>query len=433
MVSIDMRTLFLVCTITTAVMTSYLIFMRNNSGEFKKGLTVFVIGMLLMLSGYIGVMLQGIISPVFSIVISNTLVIIALNVNLWGLYLIFNEKMKPYLWVFAVLISGILFIILLYYGIFKPSMSVRCISIQVAYIAIAIMSLRLLLKKRNKRRRAMNLVVLSYFIIITASVMRIHIEFLIPLEGAFLDAGGLIPLTVLMYTISITAWPIGIALFISDENRNIAIQKNIENEALVKEIFHRANNNMQIVSSLLELERNLTESSETRKKLMDIAARLEMMSLAHQRLYQLNNTSYIAVRDYIYDLVSYFKGRYFEYKINMKIDIDDFSINIDKAVPLGLVIYEILSNSLQHAFPERRGTIEMSVTQDDEQVVRVEMADNGVGVSDDFNPYTTGSLGLQIITGVIESQLSGGFEIETESGLAYKIKFKNDDVFNRLV
>jgi two-component sensor histidine kinase len=200
-----------------------------------------------------------------------------------------------------------------------------------------------------------------------------------------------------------------------------------EKEVLLREIHHRVKNNMQIISSLLNLQSMLLSNEKDIAMLKDSQNRIRAMSLIHEKLYRSENLADINIKEYINDLAKYIL-QFFEavaFNVTLKIEAEDILMGIDTAIPCGLIINELISNSLKHAFPEgRKGEVRITLekTGDDEIIMTV--SNDGIGFPEDIDFRKTKSLGLQLVTTLAENQLQGKIELDRSKGTAFKITFK---------
>lgn len=197
-----------------------------------------------------------------------------------------------------------------------------------------------------------------------------------------------------------------------------------EKEVLLREIHHRVKNNLQIISSLLNLQSRGIDNEEVQEVFKESQARVKSMAMVHEKLYQSQNLSRIQFKDYILSLVNNLLQTYLRDPsgIQLKTDIDDVYIDINTAVPSGLIINEIISNSLKYAFDDDRGEIKISLRKDDDEMV-LKISDNGKGFSKDFDFRTTETLGLQLVNSLVQ-QLDGKIEIDNTNGVGFKITFR---------
>ena len=203
-----------------------------------------------------------------------------------------------------------------------------------------------------------------------------------------------------------------------------------EKEVLLQEIHHRVKNNLQVVSSLLDLQLDYIEDKQALKMFQDSQNRIKSMALVHEKLYQSRDLVKIDFADYIRDLTAYLFG---SYKVNpdaitLKINVEDVSLNIDMAIPCGLIINELVSNSLKHAFPpeedgpaSQEGEIRIGLYADGDKLILI-VSDNGVGLPKDLDFRNTESLGLQLVD-IFTDQLEGTIELDRSGGTAFKITF----------
>jgi two-component sensor histidine kinase len=225
---------------------------------------------------------------------------------------------------------------------------------------------------------------------------------------------------------------IGLSGIFRDITEKKQAQEQIENslkekEVLLREIHHRVKNNMQIISSLLRLQSGHIKDEKYVDMYKDSQNRIATMSLIHEKLYQSKDISRIDVGGYIKELVN---GLFISYDINpgkikVKIDVENVSMGINSAIPCGLIINELISNSLKYAFPEgRSGEIWISLRSTGDTNFELIMGDNGVGLPIDMDIKKTESWGMRMITILIENQLHGEFSINRNRGTEYDIKFK---------
>ncbi len=205
------------------------------------------------------------------------------------------------------------------------------------------------------------------------------------------------------------------------EKELMASQNNLvksleEKEALIKEIHHRVKNNLQIISSLLYLQEADVKEQKTLEILKESQNRIKSMALIHEQLYGLSDFSRIDFGVYIHDLTSNLFNSYGidPLCIGLKVKTDPINLDIDTAVPLGLIINELVSNSLKHAFPHgEKGILNIGFHAPSKEKRILTVSDNGIGLSTYQNEKKPASLGLRLVKTLV-SQLDG--ILETESG-----------------
>ncbi|MHC0063872.1 PAS domain S-box protein [Nostoc sp. UIC 10890] len=198
-----------------------------------------------------------------------------------------------------------------------------------------------------------------------------------------------------------------------------------EKEVLLKEVHHRVKNNLQIVSSLLQLQSQTLKDPEVIKVLRESQNRIESISLIHKNLYTSANIGQINVADYIHNLAASLLISYqiWPGRIGLETDIDSVSLNVDQAIACGLVINELISNALKHAFPNQQaGTISIALRNIGNSI-EMTIRDNGIGLPDNLDWKNTDSLGLSLVYDLVIEQLEGDITLERNHGTGFKIQF----------
>ncbi|MFH2130242.1 MAG: response regulator [bacterium] len=199
-----------------------------------------------------------------------------------------------------------------------------------------------------------------------------------------------------------------------------------EKETLIREIHHRVKNNMQIITSLLDLQADSVQNSQIREVLRESQSRIHTMAALHETLHESDNLSEIDLQTYLFKIVSTIFSTYLTApdRIILKTDVDELPISLNKASPLGLIINELISNALKYAFPgERKGEITVSVKKSSDQLA-LTIADDGVGMPEGLDWRNTNTLGLKLIRSLSEDQLGGTVDMESHNGTRFTIKFK---------
>lgn len=203
-----------------------------------------------------------------------------------------------------------------------------------------------------------------------------------------------------------------------------------EKEVLLKEVHHRVKNNLQVISSILNLQSSYVKDQKTLEMLNESQNRIKSMAFIHESLYQTKDFANINFSDYIVNLSKNLVHSYRVYGdlVEMQYEVEEVLLNLDQAIPCGLIINELVSNALKYAFPEqRRGTIKLELSEQDKWVTLV-VSDNGIGLPSDFDYLDTETLGLQLVTTLIK-QLSGEISLVTESGTRFEITFKQQNKY----
>lgn len=199
-----------------------------------------------------------------------------------------------------------------------------------------------------------------------------------------------------------------------------------EKDVLLRELYHRVKNNLQVVSSLLRLQSRTVDEPGAVKALEDSQARVQSMALVHEKLYQSDDLAKIGFTEYVSGLAeSLIRAHAVDRnRITLTTYADDFSMDIGIAVPCGLLINELLSNALKHAFPGgRRGEIQVRLLEFDEERVELRVRDDGVGFPEGADFERADSLGLQLVAALVKDQLCGELELDQTAGTEFRIRF----------
>jgi PAS domain S-box-containing protein len=195
-----------------------------------------------------------------------------------------------------------------------------------------------------------------------------------------------------------------------------------EKDVLLQEIHHRVKNNMQIISSLLNLQITYLDDEEAVNLLKESQNRVRSMAIIHEKLYQSNDFTKINLTEYINSLVN---GLFYSYSmkktINSIINVENVELNIETAVPVGLILNELISNSLKHGFNEGKGEVYIKLKTVDDKYEMV-VGDNGTGFPEDIDFRKTESLGLQLVNNLV-NQIDGEIKMNTDKGTEFKITF----------
>ncbi len=199
-----------------------------------------------------------------------------------------------------------------------------------------------------------------------------------------------------------------------------------EKEVLLREIHHRVKNNMQVISSLLKLQSGRIEDKRSVEMLKESQDRIRAMALVHEKLYESKDLANVDFDEYIKYLVQTLFRSYEinREKIRLKLNIERVKFNIDKAIPCGLIVNELVLNSIKHAFADGdRGEIEVSLLFINENEVELTVSDNGVGIPEEMDLKNSGSLGLKLVN-ILTDQIDGKLYLDRSKGTKFQIRFK---------
>ncbi len=197
-----------------------------------------------------------------------------------------------------------------------------------------------------------------------------------------------------------------------------------EKEQLLKEVHHRVKNNMQIISSLLNLQSDKIVDEKVLHLLRESQNRIKSMALVHEMLYKSQDLSKISLNEYIESLCRSVSRSYSQPESNIEFEFNldkNLFLDIDKMIPLGLMLNEIISNSLKYAFPNKLGKIQITF-HTEADISNLTVSDNGIGLIKDFDVDKDSNLGIQLIY-MLADQLDGKVSYENNNGVAYTIQF----------
>lgn len=200
-----------------------------------------------------------------------------------------------------------------------------------------------------------------------------------------------------------------------------------EKEILLKEVHHRVKNNMQVVSSILNLQSSYVSDEYALTLLKESQNRIKTMAYIHESLYQNKSFTSVNFSDYVHTLVNNIVQSYSasKDKIALELDIEKITLSLDSSIPVGLIINELITNSIKHGFPgEKQGKISLNLKCENNYVF-LELKDDGVGFAPDIDFENSHSLGLQLVNTLIE-QIDGKFVFKSDgsSGMQILITFK---------
>jgi two-component sensor histidine kinase len=198
--------------------------------------------------------------------------------------------------------------------------------------------------------------------------------------------------------------------------------KNAENELLLKEIHHRVKNNLEVVSGLLALQSSQVKEQSTKDAIQESQNRVNSIGIVHQKLYQGTNLGAIEMKDYVLNLSESILDSFgAEEKITLELAMENFDLDIDTAIPLGLIINELITNTIKYAFPNnQKGKLVIKLEKQHDTILHLVVSDNGVGKSG--ITHGTG-FGGQLIS-LLTQQLNGTMIEENQNGTTVIFDFK---------
>ena len=192
-----------------------------------------------------------------------------------------------------------------------------------------------------------------------------------------------------------------------------------EKEVLLKEVHHRVKNNLQVISSLLQLQAGYVENDAARRVFDESQGRIRSMALVHEKLYQSKDLANIDFGDYVRDLVAGLASSYGAHaqRVAIEVEVASLHLDVDRAIPCGLIVNELLSNALKHGFPHgRAGRIAVTLSGGGSSAIQLTVRDDGVGWPTDFDPAESSSLGLRLVH-ILAKQVHARLELQNADGV----------------
>ena len=201
----------------------------------------------------------------------------------------------------------------------------------------------------------------------------------------------------------------------------------LEKETLLRELYHRTKNNMQVIDAMLSMQRTRISDPAARLAMLEIGEKIQGMALVHEMLYQAKNLRQIDLKSYIDKLIQLLQGEVetLSSRLVFELDLDSLPVPVEIAMPCGLLLNELISNTLKHAFPGHAvGTVRVRLRRESTDWVLLEVADNGVGLPPGFDARASTSLGIQTLLALTELQMRGEITFLSPPGTTIQVRFR---------
>jgi PAS domain S-box-containing protein len=195
-----------------------------------------------------------------------------------------------------------------------------------------------------------------------------------------------------------------------------------ERESMLLEVHHRVKNNLQVILSLLDLSGYRAKKPETLDFIKEVQGKINSMALIHSELFMEEALSEIDIASYMRLLATKVRALYEKQGVTLDINEDAVTLGIDKALPVGLVLNELITNAFKYAFPDGSGALRCRVDRQGESM-RIEVADDGPGLPDRVDPLHTKTLGFKLVREIADMQLHGRMTIDGQQGTTVSITF----------
>ncbi|WP_028974813.1 histidine kinase dimerization/phosphoacceptor domain -containing protein [Spirochaeta cellobiosiphila] len=211
------------------------------------------------------------------------------------------------------------------------------------------------------------------------------------------------------------------------QQRTLELENTLsERDNLFRELYHRTKNNLQVISSILSLKADETDKKEIKTVIWDLEKKVQSMALVHQMLYRSDDLSHIYLDKYIAELLALIIGSFDRSDLNISLNtkLEHIPLVLDYAVPCGLIMNELITNSIKYAFPNlTEGEIFVSAKYNGNGYITIEYQDNGVGLPSDFSLEESQSLGFLLIKTIAENQMNGTVLFDGSKGMYCKVEF----------
>lgn len=219
-------------------------------------------------------------------------------------------------------------------------------------------------------------------------------------------------------------WELNKTLEKKVEERTAELQESLNvKQVLLKEITHRVKNNLQVISSILNIQRSIVACDEAEKVCIETSNRIHSMALIHETLYKENEYNSVNFKAYTESLVAYLTDVYEVANININLSVVNCTFSLDVATSCGMIVIELLTNSIKYAFPEgNNGDINLTLESDGKDSFKLLISDTGIGFPDSFEVSDTNTLGTQLISSLAE-QIDGNYKIFNDGGACFEMIF----------
>ena len=199
-----------------------------------------------------------------------------------------------------------------------------------------------------------------------------------------------------------------------------------EKDALLQEVHHRVKNNLQVISSILDMSSLRVHEQQAIDLFADARAKIHTMALIHAQLYRSERFDQIAMASHVHELVGYLLEVYARGKrLTPVVEVSDVYLSMNQAVPCAIVLNELVSNAFKHAFKEgEEGTVKVHMHESAEGTVFIAVKDDGIGIADEVDIDKTDSLGLKLVRHLVQKQLKGQVRVERNKGTEFTVEFK---------
>lgn len=200
-----------------------------------------------------------------------------------------------------------------------------------------------------------------------------------------------------------------------------------ENEALRREVLNRSSNNLQLISSLLDLSGKRFKEPEIINRLDEVRAKIQAIGLIQAQVYDYQTSDEIDMERFLQNLIVQLGQIFYRKNVASQLDCQPIKLKLDQAVPLALVFNELATNAFKHPFQTRKsGRIEIGLTESDTGLIEGRVRDNGTGLPPEIDIYQTETLGLKLVRNIVLLQFKGKFKVRRQRGTGFRFAIQRD-------
>lgn len=430
-----MITSIYISTILSFLLTIYLLVLWLNYRREYRGIGLYLIGNGMVCVFTLMLSFQRVFHPFLTVVLANTFVIAGQVIIYLSLFLFSDTKIGRTVKIISIAIPVLLFIEQIVFSGYLPNLRVRVLAVTLTGLSTNVILLWVLIKARKNMGITAWFLMASVIIIILNAAVRIPLSMAPQSALTFVDMKLVQSVFVLIRSVMMAFWPFGFAMMILEKTRNKALANSRQKGILLQELSHRTKNNMDVIISLINWQltefpgKYKQEEALVRDILNTTQNRIKSLALVYKKLYNSDDLSRIHIRSYLQELSENLKNSLSSSpeQIEIRFTLANCILSIETAGHLGLILNELLTNSLKHAFVENNaGKIRLELSELSDGELQFSYSDNGVGIKADpaKNPE---KMGMNMIKLLSEQQLQGKMEIKTDHGFSYSLRFK--DIF----
>ena len=415
-------------------MTIYLFILWLRNRRQSRGIGLYLIGNGIVSLFTLTLWFQGQFPDFISIVLSNTFVMVGEVLIYISIYLFNGKKIEKSVRIISVLVPVLAFIEQIIFTYVSPNVRTRIIFMTITGETCNFILWLALVKSGKSLGFVGKLLIFSVSILLLNGISRLFLTLNLANVQYFLNVASFQSAFVIVRSIIMSFWPFAFAMLILERSRNIAEDASLQKSILLRELSHRTKNNMSVIISLIDMQILALPNGPDfdlpyiRQLLISTKNRIYSLALVHKKLLNAKDISKITISDYFTDLVENLRISlgHEDNKIDFRFDLADIAVSMETAGHLGLILNELLTNSIKYAFADGRSArIDLKIKRQEDGFISFAYSDNGPGLPPGF-AGPANSVGLPMIKILSEEQLRGTMNLNTEGGFNFNLRFKDD-------